>query len=330
MAQRNELVSRGRALGLTESNFPNDSKFEQKILFLEKNGTTYTETLGTGTFTIAGADVANNDTITVGNRVYTFKTNLTGVKASSTLTNATSFTAGETITIDGRTYTMVVSPSQANDIAIGANVAASLDNIKQAINQGDSAHPTAPSNEGRGTNWGFDTQRHHSVVATTNGNTTQVVEAKEFGTEPNSYVTVETCATGAWTGSVLAGGTANVRDEIKIGASAAETLDFLKDAINNTSVTGVEGTAYSTGTFAHTQVTATTNSATQQVVQARNSAFDNASIAISATGSGNIAAGAATLASGVSGVIARGTTGTSAGVVQSPEVGGISGEANVV
>ena len=326
MPSRNELNARARSVGIDPASYPNDSRLEQKVLYLEKNGTTFTETLGTGVFTIAGADVAAADTITVGNRVYTFVTNLTGVKATSTLTNATSFSAGETFTIDGRTYTMVVSPSQAGDVAIGANVAASLDNIKQAINQGDSAFPTAASNEGRGTNWGYDTTRHHSVIATTNAATTQVIEAKEFGTAANSYATLETCATGSWTGAVMAGGVANIPDEVKIGSSAAETLDFLKDAINNTAVTGAEGTAYSAGTYAHDQVTATTNTNTAQTVQARNAAFDNASIAISATGSGNIAAGAATLASGVRGVVAL-ASGTTVGTRDTNA--GIAGDKNI-
>ncbi len=316
MASRNELVIRGNAVGLTAANYPNDSKFEAKILFMEKNGTTYTETKGTGVFTIAGADVVAGDTITVGNRTYTFReTALTGAKAVSTLTNATSFTAGETITIDGRTYTMVASPANINDIAIGANVAASLDNIKQAINQGDTAWPSAPTNEGAGTNYHIDTVRHHSVVATTNANTTQIIQAKEYGTYANSFLTSETCATGSWTSTVMAGGVANVADEILIQASAAVTLDVLKDAINGTVVTGVLGTDYSVGTYAHTEVTATTNTNTAQTVEARHGAFDNAKIAISATGSGNIAAGAATLASGVRGVTAVVTsTAGSAGV----------------
>lgn len=324
MAQRNELVIRGNAVGLTASDFPNDSRFEQKILFMEKNGTTYTETKGTGVFTIAGADVVAADTLTVGNRTYTFRaTALTGVKATSTLTNATSFTSGETFTIEGRTYTMQTNPAKANDIAIGASVAISLDNIKQAINQGDTAFPSAPTNEGSGTNWHADTVRHDYVIATTNAATTQVIQSREFGTDANSYVTSETCATGSWTSTVMANGTANVPNEILIQASAAVTLDVLKDAINATTVTGVVGTDYSVGTTVHTQVTATTNTATAQTVAARNGAFDNASIAISATGSGNIAAGAATLASGVRGVIVVNAT-TSAGSA------GISGDKNLI
>jgi hypothetical protein len=218
---------------------------------------------------------------------------------------------------------MVTSPAKANDIAIGANVAASLDNIKQAINQGDTAYPSAPTNEGSGTNYHADTVRHHSVIATTNGATTQVIQAKEFGTDANSYVTSETCATGSWTSTVMAGGVANVADEILIQASAAVTLDVLKEAINATTSSAVLGTDYSYGTYAHTQVTATTNTDTAQTVAARNAAYDNGSIAISATGSGNIAAGAATLASGVRGVIAVNTS-TAAGSA------GVSGDKNHV
>ena len=113
-------------------------------------------------------------------------------------------------------------------------------------------------------------------------------------------------------------GVANVVDEVKIGVSAAATLDNLKLAINNSAT---EGTEYSFGTKAHVQVTATTNTDTAQTVEARHAAFDNTSIAISATGSGNIAAGAATLASGVRGVKAANAT-TAAGSA------GVSGDKN--
>lgn len=58
-------------------------------------------------------------------------------------------------------------------------------------------------------------------------------------------------------------------------------------------------------------------------MQARNSAFDNASIATVMTGGGNMAAGGATLASGVRGVAAVNTT-TAAGSA------GVSGDKNVI
>ncbi len=323
MPSRNELVIRGNAVGLTASNYPNDSKFEQKILYLEKNGTTYSETLGTGVFTIAGADVAAADTITIGNRTYTFRSALTGVKATGLLTVSGVFTAGEVVNIEGISYTFrasLSSPTQAFEVLIGADAAASLDNLKKAINDSGT----------EGTHYSVDTYAHPLVTATTNTDTTQLVEAREYGTHANRYRLSETCANGAWGSSFMGtvvttevAGVANVPDEILIQASAAVTLDVLKDAINGTAVTAVVGTDYSVGTTAHTQVTATTNTNTAQTVAARNGAFDNASIAISATGSGNIAAGAATLASGVRGVIVANTS-TAAGSA------GVSGDKNLV
>lgn len=318
MPSRNELVIRGNAVGLTASSYPNDSKFEQKILYLEKNGTTYTETLGTGAFTIAGADVAAADTITIGSKTYTFVTALTGVKATSVLTSdATAPSDGDTVSIEGITYTFkttLSSPAQAFEVLIGASAAAALDNLKIAINDTGGTE---------GTEYSVGTYAHPLVTATTNTNTEQTIEARDYGTRANAYRTSENSSHLSWTSTVMAGGVANVLNEVKIGSSAAETLDFLKDAINNTAVTGAEGTAYSAGTKAHPEVTATTNTDTAQTVAARNSAFDNAKIAISATGSGNIAAGAASLASGVRGVAAVNTT-TAAGSA------GVSGDKNHV
>lgn len=314
MAQRNELAIRARALGLDPTTIPNDSKLEQKILYLEKFGTTYAETLGTQTLTMSGAAV-NGETVTIGNRTYTWKTALTGVKASSTLTNATSFSAAETITISNKTYIMrtaLSSPAQQNEILIGANVSASFDNIKSAIN----------GTAGEGSTYSTGTTAHSDVTATTKTGTTLLVVSRVFGTDSNQLVTAETAATGAWTGTVLAGGTANVLDEIKLTGVAATDLDLIKDAVNNGAIVGVEGTDYSSGTYAHTQVTATTNAATTQLFAARNAAYDNASIATTETMT-NGSFGAATFAGGVRGVIVLDSTAAAGNA-------GLSGDVNLL
>lgn len=307
MPSRNELVIRGNAVGLTASSYPNDSKFEQKILYLEKNGTTYTETLGTGTLTSDATNNSDGETVTVGNRTYTWKTTLSEVKATSDLTSdATAFADGETVNINGLQYTFkttLSSPAQAFEVLVGVSAAVSLDNLKIAINATGGTE---------GTEYSVGTYAHPLVTATTNTNTVQTIAARQFGTAPNAYTTGETCAHAAWTGTTLSGGVANVLDEVLIGVDAATSLDNLKLAINNSAT---EGTQYSTGTKAHQQVTATTNTDTTQVVQARNSAFDNASIATTEAGA-HTSWGASTLASGVRGVTAANTTtyGGSAGV----------------
>lgn len=335
MASRNELIARGNAVGLTHTNYPNDSKFEQKILYMEKFGTAYTETLGTAVFTTAGADVATGDTATIGNKTYVFKsTALTGVKATGLLTSTGVFVDGETVTIEGKTYTFkttLSSPSQRYEVLIGVSAAVSLDNLKLAINQGGTNYPTAADNSGMGTTWSTETLRHPLVNATTNTNTTQLVTANEYGVLPNQYSLSSTASVNTWGAAKLGtvvttevAGVAEVANEILIQVSAAATLDVFKDAINATSVVAVIGTDYSTITKAHTQVTATTNTNTAQTVASRNSAFDNASILTSCTGGGNMAAGAANLASGVRAVIAAVTSTTALGN------GGISGDANHV
>lgn len=327
MPSRNELVIRGNAVGLTASNYPNDSKFQSKIEYLEKNGTTYTETLGVGTLTQSGPATAG-DKILIGNRTYTFVTALTGVKATGVLNAAGVFSDGETVTINGKSYTMkttLSNPAQMNEVLIGASAAASLDNIKLAINQGSVAYPTATDDSGVGSTWSTGTVRHANVIATTNTNTDQTIEARDYGTLANSYTTSETGANSSWGGSVMSGGVANVADEIKLTGVAATELDVLKDAINAGAIVGVVGTDYSVGTYAHVQVTATTNGASTQVVAARNAAFDNASIATTdPVDTGTVFSwGATTLASGVRGVIALNST-TYAGSA------GISGDVNHV
>lgn len=100
--QRNQLASMARALGLDPTTIPNDSKLEQKVLYLQKNATAFAGTDGAQTITTTGV-FSNNETVTIGSRVYTMKTALT---ASTT----------------------------ANEVLIGAAATNSLDNLKSAIN----------------------------------------------------------------------------------------------------------------------------------------------------------------------------------------------------
>ena len=103
MPSRNELNARAYALGFDASTIPNDSKLEQKVLWLEKN----------------------------------FSQNITGTAPTTTLTSTGTAGNGETFTIGDRTYTMktaLTSSSAENEILIGASASVSLDNIKSAIN----------------------------------------------------------------------------------------------------------------------------------------------------------------------------------------------------
>lgn len=120
-----------------------------------------------------------------------------GVKATQVLTGSGVFTAGETILIGDKTYTMVSAlTGVANEVLIGANLAASLDNLKSAIN----------ASAGAGTTYGLGTVANPNVTATTNTDTAQTVEAYRVGTYGNSIATTETCANASWGAATLASG----------------------------------------------------------------------------------------------------------------------------
>ena len=122
------------------------------------------------------------------------------VKATQTLTSdATNVSDGDTVTIGGYVYTFktnLTASTAAFEVKIGADAATSLDYLKEAIN--GTGTP--------GTNYGSKTYAHPDVVATTNTNTTQVVEAINAGTEANAIATTETSSHLSWGAATLAGG----------------------------------------------------------------------------------------------------------------------------
>lgn len=299
--QRNELVNWANSLGFDPTTIVNDAKLEAHLKYLQNNGTAFSGTLATQTLTTSGT-FSNGETITIGSVTYTMRTTLTGAKASGTLTVTGNFSEGETVTIEGQTYTFRATPTRPYDVDLGVDAATSLDNLKAAINDSGT----------EGTTYGTDTAAHPLVTATTNTDTTQVVEANSQGTYGNAFLTSESAANASWGGTSLSGGVNPVANEVLIGADAATSLDNIKSAVNDT---GTEGTHYSVGTQAHPQVTADANAATTQVFTARDFAVTNASIATTET-CANASFGAATLASGVRDVNAVNATavaGTGAG-----------------
>lgn len=178
----------------------------------------------------------------------------------------------------------------AYEVLVGATLTASLLNLKNAIN-GDSAT--------KGLTYSFGTVAHTQIVAVSSDATTVTVRGRVPGTSLNTVATTGTALRTVWADTTLGGGTGasdpgvttanatftigtivyTVVDElsenygataiayqIKKGASEAIMLDNIKLAINGT---GTAGTNYSTGTVAHAQVVATTNTDTVQTLRGR-------------------------------------------------------------
>lgn len=178
MASRHELNVRARAVGFDPATIPNDSKLEQKVLYLEKNATAITGTVGAQTLTISGT-VSDAETVVIGGYTYTFKTALTPA---------------------------------AGEVLIGASDAIALDNLKSAINGTGTA----------GTDYAANTPVNPYVTATTNTDTTQVVEARDFSVTNASVATTETMANGSWGAATLASGAAKVVATPSAGTSGVK------------------------------------------------------------------------------------------------------------
>jgi len=210
--------------------------------------------------------------------------------ATSVLTSSgVNVTDGDTVVIGAITYRFKDTMTQAYDVKIGASAAASLDNLKAAINGTGTA----------GVEWFAGTVAHSLVIAGTNADTTQEIWSRTIGTGNNALGTTVSAVTLSWADTTLGGGTgasnpgvtaaaatitlnttvytAVVRLAESIGLAAvpyqvlwetseAVFLDNLKVAVN--AATGDE-TKYATGTVAHPTLVASTNTNTVQTFFAR-------------------------------------------------------------
>jgi len=126
-------------------------------------------------------------------------TPVNGVKAVQTLTSTgVAPSNGQTVTIGSVVYTFQTTLTNvANNVLIGVSAAVALDNLKSAINR------TA----GAGTTYAAATVAHPQVSATTNTDTTQVIEALNPGPWSHNIPLAENSATLSWGGGgLLAGG----------------------------------------------------------------------------------------------------------------------------
>jgi hypothetical protein len=127
---------------------------------------------------------------------YTMEAIETGDKATGTITsNGTDVTADDTVTINGKVYKFVATPTVEGDVDIGGTAAITLDNLKAAINHTGT----------EGTDY-VCAAAHPTVTATTNTDTVQTLEAITAGTAGNALTLVKSAATLTVSGAVLAGG----------------------------------------------------------------------------------------------------------------------------
>lgn len=147
---------------------------------------------------LAPDDDATNDYKTINQSVPRDDTYMEApyVAASGVLTFTGQPANGETVSLDGVTYTFNTVLGGAGSILIGASVTASIDNLVAAIN-GDA---------GEGTLYGTGTSPSNNTSAVNRGNNQMEVTANTPGTAGNSIATTETVANATWTSTTLTGG----------------------------------------------------------------------------------------------------------------------------
>jgi hypothetical protein len=209
-------------------------------------------------------------------------------------TTLTGGTAAETITIGSKVYTFkdtlnTAGSATAIQVKIGASATLSLANLRKAINATGTP----------GLEYSFGGTADANVVASASDATTVTLWGRVAGTSLNTVATTETVANGSFPDTTLGGGTGAsdagvttgaatvtigaitytavvelsetqgataVPYEVLYGGSVAVFLDNLKLAVNGI---GTAGTTYGTGTVAHPDVIATTNSDTVQIFWSR-------------------------------------------------------------
>lgn len=126
---------------------------------------------------------------------------ITLVHAQGTLTSSGTFTDTQTVVVGGKTYTTQTSLTNVDgNVAIGANAAATLQNLYDAINLTGTP----------GTQYAAAMTENSMVEATAVTATTLVVKAKCPGTIGNAIASTETQTNAAWGAATLASGAGDI------------------------------------------------------------------------------------------------------------------------
>ena len=208
-------------------------------ILLPTEGTPVNGVAAQGTLTIA-EPVTAEDTITIGAKVFTFKTGATYAKAQGTLTVDTQPLADDTMTIGSKVFTFVTDESASADgeIDVGADLADAKVQIVAAINGTD----------------GWNTA-HTLVTAAAFATNDCVITAILPGTDGNSIATTETFdeVTNVFDAATLGTTTAGallVDGQIGLGADEAATKLSIVAAINGADLVNTAHTLVSVAAFA--------------------------------------------------------------------------------
>ncbi len=139
-----------------------------------------------------------------------------GVNATNTLTLLGNAVAAETVTLGTQVYTWDAAPSAPDEVLVGADADASIDNLIAAINNA----------AGEGTLYGTGTAQNTFASAVAGGGDTMDVVSLIGGTAGNATATTEAMGDGDWDTATLLGGLqGGLAGTSGVGASAPIPID---------------------------------------------------------------------------------------------------------
>jgi len=143
-------------------------------------------------------------------------TSTAAVAATGLLTASDVLANGETVTIGSIRYTLKTTLAGPFDVLVGANLSATLDNLKAAINHA----------AGEGSTYGYGTVAHPQVAATTKISTALTVQAIIAAAAENAIGTTATTANAAWGAVTLTGGVDYAQTVTKTSAGTGTSVDI--------------------------------------------------------------------------------------------------------
>lgn len=146
--------------------------------------------------------------------------------ATGTLTSTgVAITDGDTVTIGATVYQFKTTTAAAYDVTIGANAAASLANLKKAINATGTP----------GTEYHAGTLIHPTVIAGDITSTTLELSAARVGAAGNSIASTETAATLSFGSATLTGGGETQSPPVPRGLEGTVRIRLSDDLLPGTS-----------------------------------------------------------------------------------------------
>jgi len=225
--------------------------------------------------------------------------------AKAMLTLSGTVANAETVTVNGRMYTfLTVLTGGTDEVLIGASAAASLDNLKMAVNR---TTPAISNFGGSGPVVYSVATAHTTVQATTNTDTTQLFEALAVGTAGNAYTMAEAIANGTVTSPFSGGLAAATFTVVAVSEDSGQTYQWqFEDAtvkalglLTSNTVAPADGDTVRVGDTTYTFKTALTSPAVANEVLIGASAaiaLDNLKSAVNATAGAGTTYGTGTVA----------------------------------